>query len=242
MRIRIEAFSVQKDGNAPAENEDACAPADGGGPREPVLHAAVADGATESLFSGHWARLLAGAFASGEVRDARGLLAALPGLQARWHQHVAGKSLPWYAEEKLRDGAFATLLGVRVDAGTWSALAVGDSCLFQLREGRLSRSFPLEQSAAFGASPFLLSTHVHQNARVEPQVRTAAGDLREGDTLLLMTDALACWFLAEHERGRAPWAELPGSLEAFSTFLGRLRREKVIRNDDCTLMRLSVEA
>ncbi|MFP2926106.1 protein phosphatase 2C domain-containing protein [Pyxidicoccus sp. 3LG] len=242
MRLRIEALSVQKDGNQPSENEDACAPVDVSGSDAPVLHAAVADGATESLFSGHWARLLSGAFARGEVQDAQGLLDVLPGLQQQWHQHVGAKQLPWYAEEKLRDGAFATLLGVRVEAGAWSALAVGDSCLFQLREDRLSRSFPLEQSAAFGSTPFLLSTHVHQNARVGAQVRTATGDLRPGDTLLLLTDALACWFLAEHEQGREPWRELPGSAEAFSALLGRLRKEKVIRNDDCTLLRLSVEA
>lgn len=257
MRIRIEALTLQKEGNAPSENEDAFAPEEAGAWEGTTLHAAVADGATESLFSGLWARLLAGAYARGEVADAQGLLSVLPGLQRRWHQHVGGKSLPWYAEEKLRDGAFATLLGVRLQEartedglglGTWAALAVGDSCVFQLREGRLSRSFPLEQSAAFGSTPFLLSTHAHQNARVEPQVRTASGDLRDGDTLLLMTDALACWFLAEHERGRAPWTALPGASDAearraaLEALIARLRGEKSIRNDDVTLLQLSVGA
>ena len=52
MRLRIEAVSVQKDGNQPSENEDAFAPVDVSGTDAPVFHAAVADGATESLFSG----------------------------------------------------------------------------------------------------------------------------------------------------------------------------------------------
>lgn len=248
MPIRIEAVSLQKAGNAPPENEDAWAHGSVSG--DGMLHAAVADGATESLFSGLWARLLSESFARGEVADAQGLLAVLPGLQRQWHEHVSAKPLPWYAEEKLREGAFATLLGVRLQLpteggpGTWEALAVGDSCLFQLRRGGLVRAFPLEQSAAFGSTPFLLSTHAHQNARVGPQVRGASGDLRDGDTLLLMTDALACGFLAEHERGHVPWTVLPESLaagDAFPALIERLRAEKSIRNDDVTLLRLSVE-
>ena len=251
MRIRIEALTLQKDGNAPSENEDAFAPEEVGPWEGTTLHAAVADGATESLFSGQWAGLLARAYARGEVPDAQGLLSVLPGLQRQWHQHVGGKSLPWYAEEKLREGAFATLLGVRLRearaperVGTWQAL--GDSCVFQLREGRLLRGFPLERSAAFGSSPFLLSTHAHQNVRVGPQVKETSGDLREGDTLLLMTDALACWFLAEHERGQSPWTALPGASSpearaAFEALIARLRGEKAIRNDDVTLLQLFVE-
>lgn len=258
MHIHIEALSLQKAGNQPSENEDAFAPDSASAPgrvsvpEDAPLHVAVADGATESLFSGYWARLLAGAFARGEVPDAAGLLAVLPALQGQWHAHVGAKPLPWYAEEKLREGAFATLLGVRLLApptaegpGTWEALAVGDSCLFHLREERLVHSFPLEQSAAFGSSPFLLSTHAWQNARVGPQVRVASGDVRDGDTLFLMTDALACWFLAEHEQGHAPWTALPGAFSgegraAFEALVGRLRAEKAMRNDDVTLLQLSV--
>ncbi|WP_164007046.1 protein phosphatase 2C domain-containing protein [Pyxidicoccus trucidator] len=240
-------MSLQKEGNQPSENEDAYAPRDVSLLEGTPLHVAVADGATESLFSGFWAGLLARAFSQGDVRDAGGLLSVLPTLQQQWHQHVGGKQLPWYAEEKLREGAFATLLGVRLGVGTWEALAVGDSCVFQLRQDALLASFPLAQSAAFGSTPFLLSTHVQQNGRVEPQVRTASGALREGDTLLLMTDALACWFLAEHERGNAPWKTLPapGSEEgraAFEALVARLRAEKAMRNDDVTLLQLTVRA
>jgi hypothetical protein len=247
VRIHHESVSLQKAGAPPSENEDACAPEGTASLEGALLHFAVADGATESLFSGVWARLLAGAFARATVPDAAGLLAILPSLQQQWHQHVGGKPLPWYAEEKLREGAFATLLGVRLRPGGWDALAVGDSCLFQVRQGALLRSFPLEQSAAFGSAPFLLSTQAPQNGRVAAHVRTASGDLREGDTLLLMTDALACWFLAEHERGGTPWTTLPapGTEEgraAFEALTARLRAEKAMRNDDVTLLQLSVGA
>ncbi|MCP3062297.1 protein phosphatase 2C domain-containing protein [Myxococcus sp. K38C18041901] len=253
MRIALEVMGVQKDGNAPTENEDAAAPEHSAVLVEDSLHVAVADGATESLFSGLWARLLAREYATGQMREPSGLLQALPGLQRRWLAEVEGRELPWYAQEKLREGAFATVLGVSLArtpagadgiVGTWSALAVGDSCLFQVRDARLVRSFPLELASSFGSRPFLVSTHGAQNARVAAQAREMTGEVRVGDTLLLMTDALAHWFLGEHERGGRPWLSLPGEDDrsAFESFVAGLRAARSLRNDDTTLMRLSVEA
>ncbi|MFY1831916.1 protein phosphatase 2C domain-containing protein [Myxococcus fulvus] len=253
MRIELEVMGVQKDGNAPTENEDAAAPEHSAVLTEDTLHVAVADGATESLFSGLWARLLAREYARGLLCEPSELLQALPGLQRRWLAEVEGRELPWYAQEKLREGAFATLLGVSLArtptrgdgvVGTWSALAVGDSCLFQVRDEQLVRSFPLELASSFGSRPFLVSTHGAQNARVVEQARGVTGEVRAGDTLLLMTDALAHWFLAEHERGGRPWRALPGegSRSSFESFVAGLRAARSIRNDDTTLMRLSVGA
>ncbi|GEN09575.1 Protein phosphatase 2C [Myxococcus fulvus] len=250
MRIELEVMGVQKDGNAPTENEDAAAPDHSAVLTEDTLHVAVADGATESLFSGLWARLLAREYARGPLRAPSDLLQALPGLQRRWLAEVEGRELPWYAQEKLREGAFATLLGVSLAGtpargdgvvGTWSALAVGDSCLFQVRDEQLLRSFPLELASSFGSRPFLVSTHGAQNARVVEQAREATGEVRAGDTLLLMTDALAHWLLGEHERGGRPWLALPARA-SFESFVAGLRAARSIRNDDTTLMRLSVGA
>lgn len=253
MRIRVEAAWVQKEGNKPSENEDASAPEHTTLFEGTTLPVAVADGATESLFSGLWARLLVRAFTHTPFPDADRLLAALPDLQRQWDADVRGKDLPWYAQEKLHEGAFATLLGLSLSEAegspgqaTWHALAVGDSCLFQVRKEQVLRSFPLERAEAFGSAPFLIATHRARNAGVANQVRTATGELHAGDTLLLMTDALACWFLSEHERGQAPWRALPGPeeealQEAFQAFVGDLRRRKVIRNDDCTLLRLHLQ-
>lgn len=255
MRIELEVVSVQKAGHAPSENEDAWASERSSTLEGDTLRVAVADGATESLFSGQWARLLAREYVAGKMGEPPALLESLPGLQRRWRADAETRELPWYAQEKLREGAFATLLGVRCaqsprpgqGVGTWTALVVGDSCLFQVREGRLVCALPLEQAAAFGSRPFLVSTHEGHNSRVGDFVRRASGDLRPGDLLLLMTDALAQWFLSEHERGGTPWLALPawGSEaphERFQPFVDGLRASKVIRNDDVTLARLTVGA
>ena len=67
--------------------------------------------------------------------------------------------LPWYAEIKREQGAFATLLGLGVRAptgqrrGGWRAVAVGDSCLMHIREGRCLLSFPVQKSADFNNEP-----------------------------------------------------------------------------------------
>src|SRR5262249_29093281 len=123
----------------------------------------------------------------------------LPLLQQRWHAEVTGRPLPWYAEAKLAQGAFATFLGLRIEQCTegnrWHAVAVGDSCLFHLRQDCLCQAFPVACSEHFGSWPWLigsrdLAADVEQTKEVH-----AVGDWQEEDRFWLMTDALAQWFL-----------------------------------------------
>ncbi len=91
----------------------------------------------------------------------------MPGPRRRWAAEVMGLELPWYAEAKREQGAFATFLGVQVrrpspgrPAMTWRAVAVGDSCLLRLRRGGgLLRSFPMQKSTDFGNQPRLIGSH-----------------------------------------------------------------------------------
>src|SRR5947208_595455 len=61
-------------------------------------------------------------------------------LQRRWWTIVQRKPLAWYAEQKVKNGTFAALVGLPLNwesqswqHGTWTASAIGDSCLFQIR-------------------------------------------------------------------------------------------------------------
>ena len=95
-----------------------------------IFNCAIADGATETSFADIWARLLTKAYCSDEMAR-NSLPDALPSLQHLWLEQVGSKPLPWYAAEKVRDGAFSTLLGLsimqeRADAINWSAMAIGD--------------------------------------------------------------------------------------------------------------------
>src|SRR5262249_8616938 len=81
---------------------------------------------------------------------AAGLRGSRGGPQARWWAEVQAKPQPWYVEAKVNAGAFAALAGLTLDAdGGWHALAVGDCCVFHVRDDALLRAFPIVSAAQF---------------------------------------------------------------------------------------------
>lgn len=221
---RCRRFAVPKRGHSAEEYEDAAA-WDGAAGRY-----AVADGASESAFAGEWARLLCESFVGGSpdygwVDEAR----------VRWLAEVGARPMPWYLEEKIRDGSFATFVGLTIDAGasTWQSVAVGDSCLFQVRGDVLLSAFPVERPDHFGARPDLIGSRGHGPVNL---VR-AEGTLSAGDSVLLMSDALAQWFLTEHEAGRKPRTMLDALTDdSFTAWVDLLRTTRRLKNDDVTLL------
>src|SRR5579884_1055791 len=97
-----QPFRVPRRGYSADEYEDACAGDDRTG------RFAIADGATESSFAAAWARLLVEEF----VRTPGPWSGWLPSLRRCWAADLDDRPLPWYAEAKAEEGAFATLLGV----------------------------------------------------------------------------------------------------------------------------------
>src|SRR5690606_33659428 len=120
-------------------------------------------------------------------------------LQAHWRLDYYTADLPWYAVQKAQQGAFTTLLGLclhrgtleRKDgSGTWTATALGDSCMFQVRDSELKCSFPLQSPEQFTYSPVLISS-IAPFATVAEYETTKRGEWRIGDCFYLATDALA---------------------------------------------------
>jgi hypothetical protein len=240
--IHWRAFSLHKDGNAPEEYEDAFA----GNLKSGRF--AVADGATESSFARLWAELLVEGFvATREVRTAVGWL---PPLQRSWAAAVDRLDLDWFGEEKRRLGAFATFLGLSLKKpqegrdGRWKAVAVGDCCIFQVREDRLLGAFPVSRSMDFGNRPALLGARSSANGHDDPLARAKQkiGRWQAGDRFFLMTDAAAQWFLRHDEEQRKPWQSVlsrlaePNGTDALTAYVEQLRREDVLKNDDITLL------
>lgn len=237
MRAETIAWWAPKSGHTTAEYEDAYAV-------EPAAQRfAVADGASETSFAKEWAGLLVARFVEAPPSPAE-LRDWVAPMQAAWAGAHLEKSTAWYAEQKAKSGAYASLLGLSLEDDRWRALAVGDSCLFVVRAGRLVHAFPFERAEQFSQRPVLLSSVDRANREVWQDVRAEEGELRHKDQLLLMTDALAHWFLTESEMGRRPWAALQraGTEEAFHTFVDLLRGGGALRNDDVTLVRLEVAA
>jgi hypothetical protein len=239
---RWRAFHAPKRGNSPDEYEDAFA----GDPAKGRF--AVADGASESSFAAAWAKLLVEGFIAADGQPWQ-VMDWLGPPRQRWAAEVDGRPLPWYAEDKRAQGAYATLLGVvfrrvrtKDEPVLWRALAVGDSCLFQLRAGRLRRSFPLTRAADFGNLPGLLGSR-GRPADTPPQaVKRTRGKGRPGDRFLLMTDALAEWTLRQAEQNGRPEDDIAHLLAkaagpgAFTGWVEERRDKNGLRNDDVTLV------
>ena len=124
------------------------------------LRLAVADGATETSYAGLWAKLLVQSYGKhGQPADS--LDPRLGKIRAVWKRCLGQRALPWYAEEKVRIGAFSTLLGLSLTrtgtehppVGTWIAHAIGDSCLFHIQTDADPIAFPLKTSGEFTSRP-----------------------------------------------------------------------------------------
>lgn len=242
--MRWASFRVPKHGNQAEEYEDAAAANAEAG------RFAVADGASESSFAGLWAQLLVEGFVKPMAKPAAGSNWVEP-LQKSWATQVDGKSLPWYAEDKRSLGAFATFLGFVITQGTftekgaggkWSVIAIGDSCLCQVRQDALIHSFPLKKSSEFGNEPILLGSRGDPVEQLRQRQKREEGQWQAGDRFFLMTDALAQWFLHTCETGRKPWRAIDKLMQAdapdalFARFIEELRNKEGLRNDDVTLI------
>lgn len=260
MHVLAQAFSLPKAGNSVEEYEDAFWPEQQVDKTVKSFSFAIADGATETSFSGLWARMLVRSYCKGELAKSK-MQKTLSSLQRKWLDVVSQKPLPWFAETKIQSGAFSSLVGLTIYHSAmdkrglpqWQAIAIGDSCLFQVRDDKLITSFPLNDSEQFNNSPSLLSSNQAANVELEKNIIHKTGTLVEGDTFYLMTDALACWFLQEYESNRKPWADWSRILYAdcvdndlsdqqirFSNWIADLRTSRLIRNDDVTSLRVEI--
>ncbi|MFN8463978.1 MAG: protein phosphatase 2C domain-containing protein [Caldilineaceae bacterium] len=254
MYVNCRSLWLPKAGRSAEEYEDAYWPRrDGRYPLEDGVRCAVADGATESSFAQRWARQLVITYCNPSTpgpADAAGFRAALDCQGASWVRHIYAKPLAWNFQVKAQRGAFATLLGITFTGcengeRRWDAVAVGDSCLFQARAGELICSWPQLASGDFGFHPQLLCSIAANNERVWAGLDglTTSGTWAAGDLFLLMTDALAKWFVTAQENKHRPWETLKevAASASFSGWIEERRAGQEMPNDDVTLMIISLE-
>lgn len=256
LRVTVRSAWLPKAGNALEEYEDAYYPHYQGARSGARMSFAIADGASEGMLSRQWADILVRAFCRQPETDSllTELLARSYGAWASWMAYYLdvrerqNRPIQWYEEPGLERGAFATLLGLvlvhEADASRWEAVALGDSCLFQVRDDQVIAAFPVSAAADFDSRPFLIASNRAHNERLPDYVRHMTHACQRGDRLLLMTDALAQWFLRAVEAGDAPWADLHADMlanrRAFTQWIQALRAGHEIRNDDVTLVALDI--
>ena len=208
---------------------------------------AVADGATEAFDARNWAERLArhwverqSTLTSEEFRS----WVATEGREL--HESWNSLSLSWYSEEKARNGSFAAFVGVEIDLETgspsWKAIALGDACLLHCRRGALLKGLPLSESESFNNGPVLLASDSSLHESIMQAVVTDAGVCENGDVLLLMSDAIAAWYLQRLEKNDLDPDEILRTKcdDELSQFLDAERLAGRIRNDDVAILRIEI--
>ena len=241
--LDCDAYNIQKLGCSEEEYEDSfCV----GALSENEYRFAIADGATESSFSGLWAELLTEGFLKdNSVRD----------LARRWAEKVDALELPWYAREKAEEGAWAAFMGMTLykESQTYELAYQGDCNLFHISESKLLRAIPIELSADFNNSPELIGSREIQRNKEFGNISGIVlerGKWTPGDIFFLMTDALAAWYVRGLEANSSgDVQERILSLENQSDF-ERLVQElrdcrdednvPELKNDDVTLIRILI--
>ena len=229
------AASVPKAGSIAQENEDATA-AD-----SKRVRFALADGATEGWQSGGWAQHLAKSYIAKPPGPAN-FQEWLASVRKNWTPR-ASTNEAWYAEVKAEQGSFATLLGLEFRLGSdppglvWKAVAVGDSCLFVVRRGKLELAFPVDSAAAFGNQPPLVASG---RERTCPEPEWLAGWSEPGDLFLLATDAVAKFLLESGMNRIAVTAEKAIASGTATPLVELLEELRARLNDDASIIAIRV--
>jgi Protein phosphatase 2C len=269
MRAYVSALSVPKLGSRPEECEDAFSITPQVAPDEiidtkPIL-VAVADGASESLLARHWAKTLTTTIVRAAKKNpnvvsngdtfAKAILHAINEWDA-WlagylaHREEQHNPIRWYERPGLERGAHSTLIAAHfaessTESGKWHASALGDACLFQIRDDILVQAFPITHSTDFDSSPALLGSSNRDVKLISLRVQLTSGDYRAGDQFFLGTDALAAWFLENLEGGGRPWEPLRdvscnADPEEFNLWVEQQRLNGRMRNDDVTVVHVDL--
>lgn len=242
IRTRSWPFVLPKDEAGEGECEDVAGASDEAGAY------AVADGAAEAFDARRWAERLVSEWvgAGPSAPSAPAEFASWLAAQGEWLQATWGdRALSWYAEEKRRAGSFAAFVGVQFAGNVWRAVALGDSCLVQLRGPSLVAAMPLESHEQFNTHPPLAPSSKALRETALGRLVCREGEARAGDLFLLMTDALAAWFFESRSLGREGLGEFDSLTAAAENeaLVDLLRRERAagrLRDDDAGLVRIEV--
>ena len=249
MPFQWRVFELAKEPEHPDQNQDAwwLNAQDG--------VAAIADGVTSGIFSRQWAKILTRAAVEKwpDPSDKEQFPAWLVDLRTQWEGEIDTAGLAWYQRAKLREGGFSTLVWMRLldndelsdgrEESTAEVMAIGDSCLFHVRDDELLESFPLDASHEFDSSPLVLGS-VDLNRDDQLQFERLEISCRTNDLFVLCTDAVAAWALERQEQGDpVPWSSYwDMSPETWGSEVCELRMHSKMRYDDATVLLLGVSS
>lgn len=216
---------------------------------------AIADGASSSLYPRTWADILVKKFCEYSGNSIQEIYKNwqqwLKPLQHEWFQYYQAiqqdATVEWYRKAtQNKNFGSSTFVGLKLhtpDQGGntyWECLAIGDSCLFQVKaNSKEIIPFPMTRYEDFSS----VTDAVHSLSQYKsPPPLFCNGYYDKNDIFLLATDALAEWILKDLESQGKRWVKLLtlSDQEEFAKLIENLRSDKLIENDDTTFLRLKV--
>jgi len=245
--LESRRFLLPKAGNSRDDCEDAvCSSVERG-------RFAVADGATEAFDSRRWARMLTKVWTLARSLSVEPsvLIETLDRMGRRLDAKWEHRDLPWYAQEKRLSGAYTAFAGLAFGKNSgqeyrWIFMGLGDCCMFHERDGRLVESIPYVSPEEFGFRPVLVpSRSPGDPKKLCEEMRILTGVAVRGDVFLLLSDAIACWYLRYivNDAGRLQDFHdvlKSGTEEEITKLVADERSTGHLRNDDVAVVRIEI--
>ena len=217
---------------------------------------AISDGATSSPDARTWANMLVEASTLHES-DKDIFPAVIQELRTSWEktwekqkQKQISTNAGWWTETALNKPNAATYCSITFTNQKssnsseihWRAIAMGDSCLFQIRNNKLMLSFPLVSENEFTDRPVL----VRSKGEIinSDKIMHLNGTAQVNDIFLLATDALAEWIfkygLHTDKTLSSDFYKKLNSID-FEKFIESERQVDRIKDDDSTIINIGVK-
>lgn len=169
----------------------------------PVPRVAVFDGASESYAARKWSKLVAEEWGRKHDKDWGWIDRA----QTRYEKNSNKTGLSWAQEVASDRGSFATVCYVDIEEDWLNFCAVGDSCLFLIDDKEITFSYPYVSETQFTSAPLAVSSRPDNLKMNKDNLLMGMDRLRFRASgtkqILLATDAVSCWLLADNQQIRA---------------------------------------
>lgn len=204
---------------------------------------AISDGATQGYKSEVWAESLVSYFIAEPVFAVQDLIETLKNNAQRFSEidfpvsdNYALKALE---SRKKELGSFATFLGAKITDTSIKVISSGDVCGFILDGERIS-SFPFSTVDELDKDKGFLGTAKILKNDIQPeQFRLGEKSLRKGNTIFLMTDAIARMCLRNPENVKI--INTLTSFESFKDFIVSKWDSKELEEDDITIIEINTQ-
>ncbi|MHB1492913.1 MAG: PP2C family serine/threonine-protein phosphatase [Thermoplasmataceae archaeon] len=240
--MKSQSIVFPKVGNKQEECEDYLLASDA------KMRYAIADGASDSIFSGLWAKSLVDTFIDFENLSGDPEI-VIDQICRRainaWHDKIEWNNLKWNVKNKSVLGSYSTFIGIDIKKieknYRISCMAVGDSCSFILT-GRRLESFPVKDTSGFGLHPNLLwSGHgepIFEDSEIQlPDYEMKNYTVDERSGIVLASDAASKWIMEGGvERVKTLLEKLPEDREYWDD----LRIKGEMKNDDISIITISL--